>query len=192
MREGRWSQSLSSAQPRSPCGGTRGVFGCMSCGVGASKTWGWIWKGSGWILRRRRGWCRCRTLNLKGCKSCVLEELVFRHHFAWQLQGFVCLGWPFLSFWSTHIKIAKTFCNSDVQIADDFQFLSEGSQKSFVFELASSIFEGSIASCIILKEVSQKTLFSSLKVVILKEVLKKSFVFKLASCICEGSLAEKL
>ena len=62
----------------------------------------------------------------KGCKFHVTEMLICSDHFAWQLQEFVCLRKVlFLSF-----KIS---------------FLREISQKSFVFELQSFNFEGSLA-----------------------------------------------
>ena len=59
-------------------------------------------------------------------------------------------------------------------------FWEEVSHKSFVFELQSFIFEGSLA---------QKLRFLSS---FLKEFSHKSFVFELQRFILEGSLAQKL
>ena len=50
-------------------------------------------------------------------------------HFAWQLQEFVCLGstfsWQAQYFWSIQLKIAKTYCNSEVKCLVDMSFLKE-------------------------------------------------------------------
>ena len=62
-------------------------------------------------------------------------------------------------------------------------FLKEVSQKSFVLELRSSIFEGSLA---------EKLCFWVSKLHFLKEVSQKSCVLELRSFVFEGSLAEKL
>ena len=43
------------------------------------------------------------------------------------------------------LEIAKTYCNSEVKRAVNMSFLKEVSQKCFVFELQSFIFEGSLA-----------------------------------------------
>ena len=87
--------------------------------------------------------------------------------------------------------------------------LKEVSQKSFVFELQSFIFEGSLTKMLrflilkasFLKEVSHKSFFLRFKASFLKEVSQKCFVFDLQSfvfegilahAVFEGSLAEKL
>ena len=62
-------------------------------------------------------------------------------------------------------------------------FLKEVSQKCFVFDLQSFVFEGSLAEML---------RFLSFKDSFLKEVSHKSFVFELQSFIFEGRLAEKL
>ena len=85
----------------------------------------------------------------KGCKFHVTEMLLYRDHFAWQLHDFVCLGstfsWQAQYFWSIRSKIAKTYWNSEVECLVDVSFLKEVSQKCFVFDLQSLIFEGSFA-----------------------------------------------
>ena len=85
----------------------------------------------------------------KGCKFHVTEVLLCSDHFAWQLQDFVCLGstfsWQAQYFRSMHLKIAKTYWNSEVKCLVDMSFLKEVSQKCFVFDLQSFIFEGSLA-----------------------------------------------
>ena len=128
---------------------------------GLQKRWQawWIWRGSetmlfAWQAQGFRAlWCRCLkhpTLNpWEGCKFHVTEVLLCRDHFAWQLQEFVCLGstfsWQAQYFWSIQLKIVKTYCNSEVKCLVDMSFLKEVSQKSFVFELQSCKFEGSLA-----------------------------------------------
>ena len=96
--------------------------------------------------------------------------------------------------------MAKTYCNSEVKCLVDMSFLKEISQKSFVFELQSFIFEASLAEKLSFwaskfhfwRKSRRKASFLSFKTSILKEVSQKSFVFDLQSFNCEGSLAEKL
>ena len=179
------------------------------------------WQGQGFRALRCR-WLRPPTQNpWKGCKFHVTEVLLCSDHFAWQLQEFVCLGstfsWQAQYFWSIHLKIVKTYWNSEVKCPVNFSFFKEVSQKCFVFDLQSFFFEGSltqklrfwaskfnfwrksrrIASFLnfkawFLKEVSQKCLFLSFKASFLKEVSQKCFVFDLQSFVFEGSLAEQL
>ena len=105
-------------------------------------------------------------------------------HFAWQLQEFVCLGstfsWRAQYSWSIHLTIAKTYWNSEVKCLVNMSFSKEVLQKSFVFELQSFIFGGSLA---------EKLHFGAS---FLKEVSQKSFISELQSFNFEGSLAEKL
>ena len=78
--------------------------------------------------------------------------------------------------------------------------LKEASQKCFVFELQSFIFEGSLAE--MLRFGASKLRFRRksrgiasfliFKASFLKEVSQKSFVFDLQSFVFEGSLAEML
>ena len=140
----------------------------------------------------------------KGCKFHVMEVLLCSDHFAWQLQDFVCLGstfsWQPQYFWSIHLKIAKTYCNSEVKCLVDMSFLKEVSQKSFVFDLQRFIFEGSLAEKLrfgasklqFWRKSRRKASFLSFEISILKEVSHKSFVFDLQSFNFEGSLAEML
>ena len=62
----------------------------------------------------------------------VTEMLLCRGHFAWQLKEFVCLGstisWQAQYFWSVHLKIAKTYWNSEVKCLVHLSFLKEVSQ----------------------------------------------------------------
>ena len=122
------------------------------------QAWG-IWRGSEtmrfvWQAQWFRAlWCRCLkppTLKpWKGCKFHVTEVLLCSDHFARQLQDFVCLGSTFSRqaqyFWSIHLKIVKTYWNSEVKCPVNMSFLKKVSQKSFVFELQSFSFEGSLA-----------------------------------------------
>ena len=79
-------------------------------------------------------------------------------------------------------------------------FLKEVSQKCFVFELQSFIFEGSLAEKLrfwasklqFWRKSRRKASFLNFKASILKEVSQKCFVFEFQSFIFEGSLAEKL
>ena len=146
----------------------------------------------GWGLRRR---IRGRAANFMSRK---------RYHFAWQLQDFVCLGstfsWQAQYFWSIHLKIAKTYCNSGVKRAVNMSFLKEVSQKCFVFDVRSFILEGSLAQKLrfwasklrFWRKSRRNASFLIFKVSFLKEFSQKSFVFELQSFIFEGSLAEML
>ena len=79
-------------------------------------------------------------------------------------------------------------------------FFKEVSHKSFVFELQSFIFEGSLAQklrfwsskFLFWRKSRTKASFLTFKASFLKEVSQKCFVFDLQSFIFEGSLAEKL
>ena len=140
----------------------------------------------------------------KGCKFHVTEVLLCSDHFAWWLQDLVCLGstfsWQAQYFWSVHIKIVKTYWNSEVKRLVDMSFLKEVSQKCFVFDVRSFIFQGSLAqklrfelqSFIVLRKSRRNASFLIFKASILKEVSQKSFVLELQSFNFEGSLAEML
>ena len=79
-------------------------------------------------------------------------------------------------------------------------FLKEVSQKSFVFEFRSFIFEGSLAEKLrfrasklhFWRKSRRKALFLSFKAPFLKEVSQKNCVLELRSFVFEGSLAQKL
>ena len=151
-------------------------------------------------------WCWCLkhlTQNpWEGCKFHVTEVLLCRDHFAWQLQEFVCLGstfsWQAQYFWSIHLKIAKTYWNSDVKCLLNMSILKEVSQKCFVFDLQSFIFEGSLAEKLrfwasklqFWRKSRRNASFLIFKASFLKEVSQKSFVLELQSFNFEGSLAE--
>ena len=153
-------------------------------------------------------WCRCLKLLTqnpwKGCKFHVTDVLLCSDHFAWQLQDLVCLGstfsWQAQCFWSMQLKIVKTYWNSEVKCLLNMSILKEVSQKCFVFELQSFIFEGSLAEMLrfgawklhFWRKSRRKASFWSFKDSILKEVSQKSFVFDLQSFVFEGSLAEML
>ena len=166
---------------------------------GLQKRWQawWIWRGSetmrfawqGQGFRALR--CRCLkppTLNpWKGCNFHVTEVLLCNDHFAWQLQDFVCLGstfsWQAQYFWSIHLKIVKTYWNSEVKCPVNVSF-----------------FEGSLAEMLrfrssklhFWRKSRTKASFLSFKASFLKEVSQKCFVFELQSSNFEGSLAQKL
>ena len=166
------------------------------------QTW-WIWRGS---ERMRFAWqaqgfraLRCRCLKpptqnpWKGCKFHVTEVLLCSDHFAWQLQDFVCLGstfsWQAQYFWSIHWKIVKTYWNSEVNCPVNMSFLKEVSQKCFVFELQSFIFEGSLAEMLCFWSSKlrfwRKSRRNASFLIFKASFLKESFVF-------EGRLAEQL
>ena len=179
---------------------------------GLQKRWQawWIWTGSetmrfAWQAQWFRAlWCRCLkppTQNpWKGCKFHVTDVLLCSDHFAWQLQEFVCLGstfsWQAQYFWSIHLKITKTYWNSEVKCLLNMSILKEVSQKCFVFELQSFVFEGSLAEKLrfsswklqFWRKSRRKASFLSFKATFLKEVSQKSFVFEFQSFIFEGSL----
>ena len=183
---------------------------------GLQKRWQawWIWRGSetmrfAWQGQGFRA-LRCRCLKpstqnpWKGCNFHVTEVIFCSDHFAWQLQGFVCLGstfsWQAQYFWSIHLKIVKTYWNSEVKRAVNMSFLKEVSQKCFVFDVRSFIFEGSLAEKLrfwasklhFWRKSRRNASFLGFKASIFKEVSQKSFVFELQSFIFEGSLAQKL
>ena len=99
----------------------------------------WIWRGSetmrfAWQAQGFRAlWCWCLkpwALNpWKSCKFHVTDMLLCRDHFAWRLQEFVCLGSTCSRqaqyFWSIHLKIVKTYWNSEVKCLVNISFLKE-------------------------------------------------------------------
>ena len=197
---------------------------------GLQKRWQawWIWRGSetmhfAWQAQGfrafRRRCVKAPTQNpWKGCKFHVTEVLLCSDHFAWQLQDFVCLGstfaWQAQYFWSIHLKIVKTYWNSEVKCTVNMSFLKQVSQKSFVFYLQSFNFEGSLAEMLrfwssklhfwrtsrtkacfwgsklrFWRTSRTKASFLSCTASFLEEVLQKSFVFELQSVDFEGSLS---
>ena len=211
---GSWAyQNVHHACARERYWRSRDVFGgskCFSRGRRRS-SWGlqkrcqawWIWRGSetmgfAWQVQWFRSlWCRFLkppTQNpRKGCKFHVTEVLLCKDHFAWQLQDFLCFGstfsWQARYFWSIHLKIAKTYWNSEAKCLVDMSFLKDVSQKCFVFDLQSLIFEGSLAEMLrfgaskfhFWRKSRRKASFLSCLASIWKEVSQKRVVFE-----CQG------
>ena len=169
-----------------------------------SETMRFAWQAQG--FRALRCWCLKRpTQNpWKAWRFDVTEVLLCSDHFAWQLQDFVCPGptfsWQAQYFWSIHLKIVITYWNSEVKCPVNMSFLKEVSQKCFVFEFQSFIFEGSLAEKLrfwasklhFWRKPRRNVSFLILKASFLKEVSQKSFVFELQSFNFKGSLAEML
>ena len=105
-----------------------------------------------------------------------------------------------LRFWSSKLQFWRKSRRKASFFILKASILKEVSQKSFVFELQSFIFEGSLAELLrfspsnlhFWRKSRRKVSFFILKASILKEVSQKSFVFEFQSYIFEGSLAEKL
>ena len=105
----------------------------------------------------------------------------------------------FLSFRASFLKEVSRKC---LVLSFKVSFLKEVPQKSFVFELQSFTFEGSLSLAEMLRfwcsklrfwrKSRTKASFLSFKASILKEVSQKSFVLELQSFNFEGSLPEKL
>ena len=103
------------------------------------------------------------------------------------------------SVWSTCHFWRKSRKNVSFLLFKD-SFLKELSQKSFVFELQSFVFEGSLAEKLrfwsskfhVWRKSRRKASFLRFKASFLKEASQKSFVFELQNFIFEGSLAEML
>ena len=103
-------------------------------------------------------------------------------------------------FWSIRLKIVKTYWNSEVKCPVNMWFLKEVSQKCFVFDLQSFIFEGSLAEKLrfwasklhFWRKSRRNVSVLIFKALFLKEVSQKSFVFELQSFNFKGSLAEML
>ena len=89
------------------------------------------------------------------------------------------LGVPHLS----HKNGASPLWSLVTLFVPEVSFWKEVSQKSFVFEFRSFIFEGRLA---------EKLRFRASKLHFLKEVSQKSLVFEFGSFSSEGSLVEKL
>ena len=104
------------------------------------------------------------------------------------------------TFWSIHLKIVKTYWNSEVKCLVNLSFLKEVWQKCIVFDFQCFVFEGRLAQKLrfwasklnFWRKSRRKALFLIFKASFLKEVSLKSFVFQLQSFIFEGSLAEML
>ena len=122
--------------------------------------------------------------------------------FVFELQSFVFEGSlaQKLRFWSSKFHFWRNSRTKTSFLSFTASFLKEVSHKSFVFELQSFIFEGSLAQKLrfwssklhFWRNSRTKASFLSFKGSFWKEVSHKSFVFELQSCIFEGSLAQKL
>ena len=105
-----------------------------------------------------------------------------------------------LRFWSSKFHFWRKSCRKASFLSFKASILKEVSQKSFVFDLQSFIFEGSLAEKLrfgasklqFWRKSRRKASFLSFEISILKEVSHKSFVFDLQSFNFEGSLAEML
>ena len=87
-----------------------------------------------------------------------------------------------LGFWVSKLHFWRKSRRKASFLSFEASFLKEVSQKSFVLELRSSIFEGSLAEKLRLE----------LRSFIFEGISQKSFVLELRSSIFEGSIAEKL
>ena len=105
-----------------------------------------------------------------------------------------------LRFWASKLHFWRKSRRNASFLSFNASILKEVSQKCFVFELHSFIFEGSLAEKLrfwasqlqFWRKSRRKASFLSFKVSFLKEVSQKSFVFEFQSFIFEGSLAEML
>ena len=105
-----------------------------------------------------------------------------------------------LRFWSSKLHFWRKHRTKAEFWIFKASFLKEVSHKSFVFELQSFIFEGSLAQKLrfwaskfhFWRKSRTKASFLSFKAWFLKEVSHKSFVFELQIFIFKGSLAEHL
>ena len=146
-------------------------------------------------------------------KASFLKE-VSHKSFVFDLQSFILEGslaqklrfWASklgslaqkLRFWSSKLLFWRKSRTKASFLSFQASFLKEVSHKSFVFELQSFIFEGSLAEMLRFwcsklhfgRKSRTKASFLSFKASFLKEVSHKSFVFELQSFIFEGSLAK--
>ena len=105
-----------------------------------------------------------------------------------------------LRLWSSKLHFWRKSRTKASFLSFKASFLKEVSHKSFVFELQSFIFEGSLAQKLrfwssklhFWRKSRRNASFLIFKASFLKEVSHKSFVFELQSFIFEGSLAQKL
>ena len=166
-----------------------------------------------WSLRR---WNRGRVANFMS-RKCYFAVIISRGSyrtsyasaqlFRGRRSTFEACTWKSLkrigilrsSIWSTCHFWRKSRRNASFLIVK-VPFLKEVSHKSFVFELQSFIFEGSLAEMLrfwtsklqFWRKSRRKASFLSFKVSILKEVSQKCFAFDLQSFVFEASLAQKL
>ena len=137
-----------------------------------------------------------RLLNMS-----ILKE-VSQKCFVFELQSFVFEGGlaEKLRFWVSKLQFWRKSRRKASFLSFKATFLKEVSQKSFVFEFQSFIFEGSLAEMLrfwasklqFWRKSRRNASFLIFKASILKEVSQKSFVFELQSFHFKGSLAEML
>ena len=119
-------------------------------------------------------------------KAAFLKEISHKS-FVFELQSFILEGSlaQKLRFWASKLHFWRKSRRNASFLIFKASFLQEVSHKSFVFELQSFIFEGSVA------ENRRNVSFLIFKASFLKEVSQKCFVFDLQSFVFEGSLAQK-
>ena len=140
-----------------------------------------------------------RKASFLSFKASILKE-VSQKCFVFDLQSFVFEGSlaEKLRFWASKLQFWRKSRTKASFLIFKASFLKEVSHKSFVFELQSFIFEGSLAEMHrfwssklqFWRKSRRKALFLSCKGSILKEASRKCFVFELQSFVFEGSLAE--
>ena len=147
-------------------------------------------------------WRKSRTkVSFLIFKASFLKE-VSQRSFVFELQSFIYEGSlaEKFRFWSSRLHFWRKSRRNASFLGFKASILKEVSQKSFVFELQSFIFEGSLAQKIrfwssklrFWRKSRREASFLSFKALFLKEVSQKSFVFDLQGFIFEGSLAEML
>ena len=142
-----------------------------------------------------------RNASFLSLKASFLKE-VSHKSFVFELKSFIFEGSlaQKLRFWASKLHFWRKSRRNASFLIFKASFLKEVSHKSFVFELQSFIFEGSLAEMLrfwssklhFWRKSRTKASFLSLKASFLKEVSHKCFVFDLQSFIFEGCLAQKL
>ena len=142
-----------------------------------------------------------RKASFLSFKASFLKE-VSQKSFVFEFQSFNFEGSlaEKFRFWASMLQFWRKSRRKASFLSFKASFLKEVSQKSFVFELQSFNFEGSLAEKFrfwvsklqFWRKSRSKASFLSFKASILKEVSQKCFVFELQSFNFEGSLAEKL
>ena len=145
--------------------------------------------------------------SLAGNASFLMFEVSFWKEvsyksFVFELQSFNFKGSlaQKLRFWSSKLHFWRKSRRKASFLSFKASILKEVSHKSFVFELQSFIFEGSLAEMLrfwasklhFWRKSCRNASFLIFKASFLKEVSHESFVFELQSFIFEGSLAEML
>ena len=105
-----------------------------------------------------------------------------------------------LRFWASKLHFWRTSRTKASFLSFKASFLQEVSQKCFVFDLQSFVFEGSLAEMLrfwssklhFWRKSRRNASFLIFKASFLQEVSQKCFVFDLQSFVFEGSLAQKL